>query len=88
MNEEDDVVHTHPGILLHQKKEWNNTICCKWMDLKIIILSEESQRNGICNPKKKKKRIKWTFLQNRNRPRDIENKLMVTKDDDEWVGIN
>ena len=23
--------------------------------------------------------IKWTYLQNRNRPTDIENKLMVTK---------
>ena len=29
------------------------------------------------------------FLQNRNRPTDIQNKLMVTKGEgDEWVGIN
>ena len=27
----------------------------------------------------KKKRYKWTYLQNRNRPTDIENKLIVTK---------
>ena len=27
----------------------------------------------------KKKRYKWTYLQNRNRLTDIENKLMVTK---------
>ena len=26
-----------------------------------------------------KKRYKWTYLQNTNRPTDIENKLMVTK---------
>ena len=27
---------------------------------------------------------KWTYLQNRNRPTDIENKLMVTKGGKEW----
>ena len=27
----------------------------------------------------KKKRYKWTYTQKRNRPTDIENKLMVTK---------
>ena len=27
---------------------------------------------------KKKKRYKWTYLQNRNGPIDIENKFMVT----------
>ena len=30
-----------------------------------------------------KKRYKWTYLQNRNRPTDIENKLMVTKGENE-----
>ena len=29
--------------------------------------------------KKKRERYKWTYLQNRNRPTDIENKLMVTQ---------
>lgn len=28
---------------------------------------------------KKKKREKWTYLQGRNRPSDIENKCLVTK---------
>ena len=28
---------------------------------------------------KKKKWYKWTYIQNRNRPTDIENKLMLTK---------
>ena len=28
---------------------------------------------------KKKKKYKWTHIQNRNRPTDIENILMVTK---------
>ena len=39
----------------------------------------------LCIKKKKKdyqsikKRYTWTYLRKRNRPRDIENKLMVTK---------
>ena len=54
-----------------------------WMDLEIIILSEVSQIEKskyhmislICGILKKKK----TYLQNRNRLADFENKLMVTK---------
>ena len=56
-----------------------------WMDLEIIILSEVSQKEKdkyhmislICGIWKK--RYKWTYLQNRNRPKDTGNKLMVTK---------
>ena len=33
------------------------------------------------NLKEKKKRYKWAYLQNRNRPTDIENKLTVTKEE-------
>ena len=55
-----------------------------WMDLEIITLSEVSQTqkekyhiilfiHGIL------KKYKITYLQNRNSPTDIENKLMVTK---------
>ena len=55
-----------------------------WMDLEIIILSEVSQTEKdkyymillICGSKKQ---YKLTYLQNRNRLTDIENKLMVTK---------
>ena len=35
--DKEDVVYIHDGILLSHKKEL-------WMDLEIIILSEESQR--------------------------------------------
>ena len=28
---------------------------------------------------KEKKKYKWTYIKNRNRPTDIENRLMVTK---------
>ena len=65
-------------------KEWNNAIAATWMDLEIIILSEVSQRkvNIIwyhLYMESKKSWYKWTYLQNRNRLTDIENKLMVTK---------
>ena len=52
-----------------------------WMDLEIIILSEISQRQISCDITYMESKIwyKWTYLQNRNRLTDIENKLMVTK---------
>ena len=54
-----------------------------WMDLEIIILSEVSKRKTNIwyhsFVESKKKRYKWTYLQNRNTFTDIENKLMVTK---------
>ena len=31
--------------------------------------------------KSKKKRYRWTYLQNRNRFTDTENKLMITKEE-------
>ena len=34
----------------------------------------------------KKKRYKCTYIQNRNRPTDIENKPMVTKGERGWEG--
>ena len=53
------------------------SLAATWMDLEIIILSEVSQRktNIIYNLyMESKKQYKWTYLQNRNRLMDIENK--------------
>ena len=56
-----------------------------WMDLEIIILiSEVSQRQiyyitCMCNLK-----YKLTYLENRKRFADIENKFMFTKGEREW----
>ena len=36
--------------------------------------------------KKKKKRYKWPYTQNRNRGTDIENKLWLSKDNGGWEG--
>ena len=52
------------------------------MDLEVITLSEESQRQisyDITYILNLKKWYKWTYLQNRNRLADIENKFTVTK---------
>ena len=51
-----------------------------WMDLEIVILSEISQRQisyDITYKWNLTKGYKWTYLQNRNRVTDVENKLMV-----------
>ena len=57
------------------------------MDLEIVILSEISQISygerqisyGYAYMWNLKKWYKWTYLQDRNRVIDVENKLMVTK---------
>ena len=51
-----------------------------WMDLESFILSEVRQRNIIWHPlyvRSNKKWYKWTYLQNRTRLTDLENRLMV-----------
>ena len=54
-----------------------------WIDLENITLSEVRQRktNILWYDLyvESKKGYKWTYLQNRNRVTDVENKLMVTK---------
>ena len=53
-----------------------------WMDLEIVILNEisQSKTNIIWYHVyvESEKGYKWTYLQNRNRVADVENKLMVT----------
>ena len=55
-----------------------------WMDLEIIILSEVSQIGRqvsyYLHVKSKKHLHKWTYLQT-NRFTDLENKLIVTKEE-------
>ena len=54
-----------------------------WMEIEIAILSEVSQKEKgkylilFIRGLKKKKRYKWTYLQNRNRVTDVGNKHTV-----------
>ena len=77
-----DMVHIFNGILLSHLKEWNNAICSNmdgpgdyhtnWgkseRERQIISYDIAYMRNL------KKKWYKWTYLQNRNRLTDLENK--------------
>ena len=60
-----------------------------WMDLEIVILIEVRQRKTnifwYLYMWNLKKWYKWTYLQNRNRVTDVENKLMVTSS---WVEMD
>ena len=52
-----------------------------WMDLETIILKWSKRKTNIILYHiyvESKKWYKWTYLQNRNRLTDIENKFMVT----------
>ena len=68
------MVHIYSRILLGHKKEWNNAICSKWMDLVIIILSEVSQKERdkyhvisyMWNLKENSNTVtQWAYLQNK-----------------------
>ena len=65
------------GILLRHKKEWNNAICCNMDGLREYHTKwskpdkDKYHTSLICGIIKW---YKWTYLQNRNRPTDIENK--------------
>ena len=71
-------------LLVYSAIKKNEIMLCAatWMDLEIIILGEVSQTNIKWNclyVESEKKWYKWTYLQNRKRPTDIENKFIVTK---------
>ena len=70
------MVHIHNGLLLSRKKNEIIPPAATWMDLEIIILSEVSQKKtNMWNLIK----VTQKNLQNRNRVKDFEPKLMVTK---------
>ena len=81
--DKEDVVHIYNGILLSHKKEQNNAICSNMdgpRDCHIEWSKSDTERQiSYVYMWNLKKRVQWTYLQNRNRVTDVENKLMVTK---------
>ena len=88
-----DAAHVYDVILLSHKKEWHNAICSN-MDGPRDCHTEWNQTEKdkdhmisfICRIKKKW--YKWSYLQNRNRLTDFENKLKVTKGERWGAGID
>ena len=83
-----DVVDIYNGILLSHK---TMPFAATWIYLEIVILSEVRQRKintwyCLYVESKKKKWYKGTCLWNRNRVKEVENKLMVTKGEREEPG--
>ena len=84
MNKE-DVVHIYNGILLSHKKEQNNAICSN-MDEPVDYHSKQSKSErerqipyDITYIWNLKYDTNGTYLQNRNRLTDTENRLVVAK---------
>ena len=67
----------------NEKKNEVMTFAATWMVLQIIIFkwskTEKDKYHDITYMWNLKKWYKWTYLQNRTRITDIENKFMVTK---------
>ena len=61
------MLHIYHGILFSHKKEQNNAFAATWMDLRIVILSEVSQ--------KEKDKHKY-FLKSRENYRDGEGSVL------------
>ena len=84
MKDKEAVVHIYDGILLGYKKEWNNGICSN-MDgprhCHIEWSKSENEKHHMTSLlcRTFKKWYIWTYLQNRNRCKDLENERMVTR---------
>ena len=85
-----NAVHIYKGILLSHKKEWNSVICRDMDTLKDGHTEwSKSEREkqilyNITNMWNLKKWYEWTYLQSRNRDKDVENKHGYQGGKGEW----
>ena len=83
--DKEDVVHIYNELLLSHKKGWNTAICSNldgFRDCHTEWSKSDRERQisyAIAYMWNLKRGYKWTYLQNRNRVVDVENKLMVTR---------
>ena len=83
--DKEDVVHIYNGILLSHKREQNNAICSNMNGPRNCHTewnksdTEREISDDITYMWNFFKAYKWTYLQNRSRVMDVENKLMVTR---------
>ena len=79
--DKEDMVHIYNGILLSHKKEWNNAICSNMdgpRDCHTEWRKSDTERQISCDIAymwNLKKGYSCTYLQNRSRITDVENKL-------------
>ena len=74
--------YTYSIILLSHKKEWNNTICSNMAgprDFHTEWSKVRQREYDIAYIWNITKDYKWTYLQNRSRVTDVENKLTVNR---------
>ena len=57
------MVHIYNGILLGRKKERDNAICSKWMNLEIIILSKSERGRQISDDITYKWNLKYSIYE-------------------------
>ena len=80
-----DVVHIYNGISFSHKKEQNNAICSNMdgpRDCHTEWSKSDTERQisyDIAYMWNLKKGYKWTYLQNRSRVTDVENRFMLTR---------
>ena len=80
--------HTHTREYSAMKMNEIMPFAATWTDLEIIILCEENRQISydVTYMWNLKKWYKWTYLQNRNRLKDIGNKLMIAKGERQGQG--
>ena len=85
--DKEDVVHIFDGILVNHKKDEIIPVATMLMDLEIAILSqtEKDISYDIVYMRNLIKGYKWSYLQNRSRVADVENKLIVIRKKGGWI---
>ena len=72
------VVHIYSGVLLRHKKQWN--AICSTLDGPRDCQRDKDKYHGNTHMWNLRKGYKWAYIQYKNRVRNVENKLTVTRE--------